>query len=58
MGFYNALRACFALHQLDHFHWAEVRADKYSLGDEAHGVHRWRDAPPIVPMVKDKVRVD
>ena len=58
MGFYNSLQACFTLHQLNHSHWAEVREDKYPVGDEAHGVPSWRDAPPIVPMVKDKVRAD
>ena len=28
MGFYNALQACFTLHQLNHSHWAEVNEDK------------------------------
>ena len=28
MGFYNALQACFTLHQLNHTHWAEVRDDE------------------------------
>ncbi|MDQ3293879.1 MAG: enoyl-CoA hydratase [Actinomycetota bacterium] len=58
MGFHNALQACFTLHQLNHAHWAEVREDKYPIADEAHGVPNWRDAPPIVPAVKDKVRAD
>ena len=58
LGFYNALQACFTLHQLNHSHWAEVREDKYPIGDEAHGVPSWRDAPPIVPMVVDKVRAE
>ena len=58
MGFYNSLQACFTLHQLNHSHWAEVREDKYPVGDEAHGVASWRDAPPIVPMMKDQVRAN
>jgi enoyl-CoA hydratase len=58
MGFHNALQACFTLHQLNHSHWAEVREDKYPIADEAHGIPNWRDAPPIVPAVKDKVRAD
>jgi enoyl-CoA hydratase len=58
MGFYNALQACFTLHQLNHAHWAEVREDKYPIGDEAHGVPNWRDAPPIVPMQKTTVRAE
>lgn len=58
MGFYNALQACFTLHQLNHAHWAEVRDDGYPIADEAHGIPSWRDAPPIVPAVKDKVRAE
>jgi enoyl-CoA hydratase len=58
MGFHNALQACFTLHQLNHSHWAEVRDDGFPLGDEAHGVPDWKTAPPIVPMVKDKVWAD
>jgi enoyl-CoA hydratase len=56
MGFYNALQACFTLHQLNHSHWAEVRDDKVPLGDEAHGVVSWRDAPPVVLASKDSAR--
>jgi enoyl-CoA hydratase len=58
MGFYNALQACFTLHQLNHAHWAEVREDGYPVGDEAHGIPNWRNAPPIVAAVKDTVRAD
>lgn len=58
MGFHNALQACFTMHQLNHSHWATVREDKYPIADEAHGIPNWRDAPPIVPAVKDKVRAD
>lgn len=58
MGFYNSLQACFTLHQLNHSHWAEVREDGFPVGDEAHGVPNWREAPPVVAMLKDKVRAD
>lgn len=58
MGFQNALNACFTLHQLNHAHWAEVREDHYPIADEASGIPNWRDAPPIVGAVKDKVRAD
>jgi len=58
MGFYNSLQACFTMHQLNHAHWAEVREDGYPIADEAAGIPNWRDAPPIVPAVKDKVRAD
>lgn len=58
MGFYNALQSCFSLHQLNHAHWVGVRDDRRAVGDEAHGVPNWRDAPPVVSAVKDKVRAD
>ncbi|HET6949787.1 MAG TPA: enoyl-CoA hydratase [Acidimicrobiales bacterium] len=58
MGFYNSLQACFTLHELNHSHWAQVRDDGFPIGDEAHGIPDWRDAPPIVGAVKDKVRAD
>jgi len=55
MGFYNALNACFTLHQLNHSHWAEVNDDKWPVGKPEHGVPDWRSAPPTVPAVKDLV---
>lgn len=58
MGFYNALQACFTLHQLNHSYWAGVRDDRVPLGDEAHGVPNWRDAPPVVLADKGTVRSD
>jgi enoyl-CoA hydratase len=58
MGFHNALQACFTLHQLNHSHWAEVREDKVPLGDEAHGIVGWRDAPPVVLAAKGAARAD
>ena len=58
MGFYNALQACFTLHQLNHSHWAEVRDDGFPLAGPEQGIPHWKDAPPVVPMVKDKVRAD
>jgi enoyl-CoA hydratase len=58
MGFYNALNACFTLHELNHSHWAQVNDDGWPIAKEDSGVPNWRDAPPIVPAVKDKVRAD
>ncbi|GAC1314058.1 MAG: enoyl-CoA hydratase [Acidimicrobiales bacterium] len=55
MGFYNALNACFTLHQLNHSHWAEVNDDKWPVGKPEHGVPDWRTAPPTVRAVKDLV---
>ena len=56
MGFYNALQACFTLHQLNHAHWAEVHENRMPAGLPEDGIVSWRDAPPIVPASKDKVR--
>jgi enoyl-CoA hydratase len=58
MGFYNALNACFTLHELNHSHWAQVNDDGYPIAKEDSGIPPWKDAPPIVPAVKDQVRAD
>ena len=58
MGFYNALNACFTLHQLNHSHWAQVHENGYPLGLEEDGVPSWRTAPPIVAAAKDQVRAE
>ena len=58
MGFYNALNACFTLHELNH---ATGRRSTTTAGRSPSadsGIPNWRDAPPIVPAVKDKVRAD
>jgi enoyl-CoA hydratase len=57
-GFYNSLNACFTLHELNHSHWAQVNEDSYPVAKEDSGIPHWKDAPPIVPAVKDKVRAD
>ncbi|GAA1827854.1 enoyl-CoA hydratase [Pseudonocardia ailaonensis] len=54
MGFYNALQACFTLHQLNHSHWTVVNGDDYAAGRPEHGVPDWKTAPPTVPAVKDQ----
>jgi enoyl-CoA hydratase len=58
MGFYNALNACFTLHELNHSHWAQVNDDKYPIAKEDSGIPNWREAPPIVPALKDQVRAE
>ncbi len=55
-GFYNALNACFSLHQMNHAHWAEVNDDGWPIAKADAGIPDWREAPPIVPAVKDQVR--
>jgi len=56
MGFHNALNACFTIHELNHSHWAWVHDGGYPVAQEQDGVPNWKDAPPIVPSVKDQVR--
>ncbi len=56
MGFYNSLNACFTLHELNHSHWAQVNDDGYPIAKEDSGIPNWKDAPPIAPALKDKVR--
>jgi enoyl-CoA hydratase len=58
MGFYNALNACFTLHELNHSHWAQVHDNRYPVALEEDGIVSWREAPPIAPATKDKVRAD
>ncbi|MGI8491181.1 MAG: enoyl-CoA hydratase [Acidimicrobiales bacterium] len=54
MGFYNALNACFTLHQLNHSHWAEIHESKWPVAEPADGIPEWRSAPPVVPALKDQ----
>jgi len=56
MGFYNGLQACFTLHELNHAHWAWVHEDHRVVALPEDGVVSWREAPPVVPAVKDLVR--
>jgi enoyl-CoA hydratase len=52
MGFYNALNACFSLHQINHAHWAEVNESHYPVGTPEFGVVPWHEAPPVRPALK------
>jgi enoyl-CoA hydratase len=54
MGFYNALNACFTLHELNHSHWAWVTKGAFATGTPDQGVPSWRDAPPIQPRAKNE----
>jgi enoyl-CoA hydratase len=53
MGFYNALNACFSLHQINHAHWAELNDNHYPVGTPEFGVVPWNEAPPVRPAVKE-----
>ncbi|MDT5199164.1 MAG: enoyl-CoA hydratase [Mycobacterium sp.] len=57
-GFYNSLNACFTLHQLNHSHWSQAHGGGFPVANESDGVPNWREAPPVVNSVKDKVRAD
>ncbi|MBV9253553.1 MAG: enoyl-CoA hydratase [Actinobacteria bacterium] len=58
MGFYNALNACFTLHELNHAHWAEIHESKYPVAEQQDGIPDWRTAPPIVAAEKTTVRAE
>src|SRR5258708_13621584 len=55
MGFYNALNACFTLHELNHAPWAEVHANGYPVGLVADGLDDWSTAPPVRPAMKNEI---
>ena len=57
-GFYNSLNACFTLHELNHAHWAWVHDGGYPVAQEQDGIPHFKDAPPIVPALKDQVRAE
>jgi enoyl-CoA hydratase len=54
MGFYNALNACFTLHELNHSHWAELHGGGggYPVALPEDGLQDWRSAPPVQPASK------
>jgi enoyl-CoA hydratase len=52
MGFYNALNACFTIHQMNHSHWAELNENKHPVGTPEFGVVPWNQAPPVAPLSK------
>jgi enoyl-CoA hydratase len=58
MGFYTALNACFTLHELNHSHWAQVHENGWPVALEEDGIPNWKEAPPIVPAVKDQVKAE
>lgn len=56
MGFHNGLQACFTLHQLNHSHWAQIHDNRMPAGLPEDGITPWREAPPVVPAVKNLPR--
>jgi len=55
MGFFNALNACFTLHQLNHSHWAEIHESKWPIAEVADGIPDWRTAPAVKQAQKESV---
>jgi len=55
MGFYNALNACFTLHQLNHSHWSQIHDGKEPCALPEDGIADWRSAPPVLPARLDSV---
>jgi enoyl-CoA hydratase len=55
MGFYNALQACFTLHQLNHAHWAEAHENRMPAGLPEDGIAPWKEAPPVRIAVPEAV---
>ncbi len=53
MGFYNALNACFTIHELNHSHWAWVHEDNFPAARVEDGIDDWRNAPPVMPLDKN-----
>lgn len=53
-GFYNAINACFSLHQLNHAHWNELTGGKSMGGTPEFGVPHWSQAPRPKPAEKSK----
>ncbi len=54
MGFYNALNACFTLHELNHAHWANVHGGGYPVALAEDGISDWRSAPPVRAIAKSE----
>jgi enoyl-CoA hydratase len=42
MGFYNALHACFTMHELNHAHWLVEHDDKFAVAKLGEDVPDWR----------------
>jgi enoyl-CoA hydratase len=47
MGFHNAMKACFSLHELNHAHWAEVHDDRLPMAKPEDGLPQLADTPKI-----------
>jgi enoyl-CoA hydratase len=57
-GFFNALQSAFTLHELNHAHWNVLSGGTSILQTIELGAPSWKDAPPVIPAVKDRVRAN
>jgi enoyl-CoA hydratase len=57
MGFYNALNACFTMHELNHAHWANVHADGMAVAKLGEDVPDWRGTK-LKPSQRDTVEAE
>lgn len=55
-GFFNALKACFTLHELNHSHWAQIHDDGFPAAKPEDGIQSWKEAGPVVPAEKASVK--
>jgi enoyl-CoA hydratase len=53
-GFYNALNACFTMHELNHAHWAIVHDDGMAVAKLGEDVADWRGTK-LKPSQRDTV---
>ena len=54
MGFYNALHACFTMHELNHAQWMVDHDDKMAVAKVGEDVPDWR-GKPLKPAQRDTV---
>jgi enoyl-CoA hydratase len=53
MGFYNALNACFTIHELNHAHWAWVHGGGHPAGTpDDEGITDWRTSSAVLPALR------
>jgi enoyl-CoA hydratase len=53
-GFYNALHACFTMHQLNHAYWSVEHDDKFAVAKVGEDVPDWRGTT-VKPAQRDTV---
>jgi enoyl-CoA hydratase len=57
MGFYNSLKACFSLHELNHSYWMVVHDDNKGTGVPGRDVPQWKGTK-IKPAQRDTAEAD